>query len=170
MVPHHDIDIWLQVQIFYDHVNQTTRHAIDHSAGGKLRDKSAKESWELIKNLALYDHKRKEDGPKETKILESSAVDNDDHNFVVEDKGMVEKAQIRRIFLDGYNVLDVRIAIFKISSFKLQNAVILSDDDFRRGYESPLDLENEFYKDIDKLGPSYNWKTKRLDLKGLLEA
>ncbi|GKC21452.1 zinc finger, CCHC-type containing protein [Tanacetum coccineum] len=55
-VPHHGIDLWLQIQIFYDHVNQTTRHAIDHSAGGKLRDKSVEESWELIENLALYDH------------------------------------------------------------------------------------------------------------------
>nr|GFA49780.1 zinc finger, CCHC-type [Tanacetum cinerariifolium] len=24
-VPHHDIDLWLQVQIFYDHVNPVTR-------------------------------------------------------------------------------------------------------------------------------------------------
>ncbi|GJW33284.1 hypothetical protein Tco_0053316 [Tanacetum coccineum] len=38
----------------------------------------------------------------------------------------------------------------------LSSRVILSDDDFRRGCESPLDLENGFYKDIDKLGPLYN--------------
>ncbi|GJW91583.1 zinc finger, CCHC-type containing protein [Tanacetum coccineum] len=54
-VPHHGIDLWLQVQIFYDHVNFATRHAIDHSVNDKLRDKSAKESWELIENLSLYD-------------------------------------------------------------------------------------------------------------------
>ncbi|GKE59895.1 MAK10-like protein [Tanacetum coccineum] len=29
---------------------------IDRSAGGKLRDKNAEESWKTIKNLALYDH------------------------------------------------------------------------------------------------------------------
>ncbi|GKC21453.1 hypothetical protein Tco_1023603 [Tanacetum coccineum] len=52
----------------------------------------------------------------------------------------------------------------------LSSWVILSDDDFRRGCESPLDLKNEFYKDIDKLGPSYNWKTERLDLEGPLES
>ncbi|GJZ72297.1 hypothetical protein Tco_0636148 [Tanacetum coccineum] len=33
-------------------------------------------------------------------------------------------AQIRRIFLDGYGVLIVRTIIFKISLFKLQNAII----------------------------------------------
>ncbi|GKB30794.1 hypothetical protein Tco_0870195, partial [Tanacetum coccineum] len=36
-----------------------------------------------------------------------------------------DHARIRRIFLDGYGVLVVRIVIFKISSFKLQNARLL---------------------------------------------
>ncbi|GJR70265.1 zinc finger, CCHC-type containing protein [Tanacetum coccineum] len=43
-VPHHGIDLWLQVQIFYDHVNPVTRRTIDQLAGGKLRDRNAKES------------------------------------------------------------------------------------------------------------------------------
>ncbi|GKC47861.1 zinc finger, CCHC-type containing protein [Tanacetum coccineum] len=55
-VPHHGIDLWLQVQIFYDHVNPVTRRAIDQSAGGKLRDLNAKESWALLEDLALYDN------------------------------------------------------------------------------------------------------------------
>ncbi|GJR68881.1 MAK10-like protein [Tanacetum coccineum] len=32
-VPHHGIDLWLQVQKFYDHVNPVTRQTIDQSAG-----------------------------------------------------------------------------------------------------------------------------------------
>ncbi|GKE83078.1 hypothetical protein Tco_1553078 [Tanacetum coccineum] len=56
-VPHYGIGHWLQVQIFYDHVNPATRHTIDQSAGGKLHDKNAEESWALIENLALYDDK-----------------------------------------------------------------------------------------------------------------
>ncbi|GJT36660.1 hypothetical protein Tco_0927079 [Tanacetum coccineum] len=32
-VPHHGIDLWLQVQIFYDYVNPTTRRTIDQSVG-----------------------------------------------------------------------------------------------------------------------------------------
>ncbi|GKD47371.1 zinc finger, CCHC-type containing protein [Tanacetum coccineum] len=43
-VPHHGIDLWLQVQIFYDHVNPVTIRTIDQSAGGKLRDLNAEES------------------------------------------------------------------------------------------------------------------------------
>ncbi|GKA07894.1 hypothetical protein Tco_0687118 [Tanacetum coccineum] len=44
------------VQIFYDHVNSTTRQTINQSAGGKLRDKNAKESWALLEDLTLYDN------------------------------------------------------------------------------------------------------------------
>ncbi|GKA48603.1 zinc finger, CCHC-type containing protein [Tanacetum coccineum] len=55
-VPHHGIDLWLQVQIFYDHVNPVTRRTIDQSADGKLRDLNAEESWALLEDLALYDN------------------------------------------------------------------------------------------------------------------
>ncbi|GKD31538.1 MAK10-like protein, partial [Tanacetum coccineum] len=55
-VPHHGINLWLQVQIFYDHVNPVTRRTIDQSAGGKLRDLNAEESWALLEDLALYDN------------------------------------------------------------------------------------------------------------------
>ncbi|GJR54373.1 MAK10-like protein [Tanacetum coccineum] len=55
-VPHHGIDLWLQVQIFYDHVNLVTRRTIDQSAGGKLCDLNPKESWAILEDLALYDN------------------------------------------------------------------------------------------------------------------
>ncbi|GJW15444.1 hypothetical protein Tco_0019577 [Tanacetum coccineum] len=55
-VPHHGIDIWLQVQTFYDHVNPATRRTIDQSAGSKLHEKNSKESWALLEDLALYDN------------------------------------------------------------------------------------------------------------------
>ncbi|GJY84860.1 zinc finger, CCHC-type containing protein [Tanacetum coccineum] len=55
-VPHHGIDFWLQIQIFYEHVSFHLKCEIDRAAGGKIRNKIADESWEIIKNLALYDH------------------------------------------------------------------------------------------------------------------
>ncbi|GJS60551.1 zinc finger, CCHC-type containing protein [Tanacetum coccineum] len=55
-VPHYGIDLWLQVQIFYDHVNPVIRRTIDQSAGGKLRNRNAKESWALLEDLFLYDN------------------------------------------------------------------------------------------------------------------
>nr|GEW94973.1 MAK10-like protein [Tanacetum cinerariifolium] len=52
----HGIDLWLEVQIFYDHVNLVTRRTIDQSADGKLRDRNTEESWALLEDLALYDN------------------------------------------------------------------------------------------------------------------
>ncbi|GJY80261.1 zinc finger, CCHC-type containing protein [Tanacetum coccineum] len=56
-VPHHGIDRWLQIQFFYEHVSFHLKCEIDRAAGGKLRNKNDDESWEIIENLALYDHK-----------------------------------------------------------------------------------------------------------------
>nr|GEV38788.1 zinc finger, CCHC-type [Tanacetum cinerariifolium] len=55
-VPHHGINHWLQIQNFYDHVSFHLKCVIDRATGGKLRDKNADESWDIIENLALYDH------------------------------------------------------------------------------------------------------------------
>ncbi|GKA64536.1 zinc finger, CCHC-type containing protein, partial [Tanacetum coccineum] len=35
-VPHHGLDLWLQVQIFYDHVDYTTQMAINYAADASL--------------------------------------------------------------------------------------------------------------------------------------
>nr|GEX51448.1 zinc finger, CCHC-type [Tanacetum cinerariifolium] len=55
-VPYHGIGRWLQIQTFYDHVSFHLKCEIDRAAGDKLHDKNADESWEIIENLALYDH------------------------------------------------------------------------------------------------------------------
>ncbi|GJT83987.1 MAK10-like protein [Tanacetum coccineum] len=55
-VPHHGIDRWLQIQNFYDHVSFHLKYEIDRAADSKLRNKNTNESWEIIKNLTLYDH------------------------------------------------------------------------------------------------------------------
>ncbi|GJS44716.1 hypothetical protein Tco_0594837 [Tanacetum coccineum] len=52
MVHHYHIS----VQIFYDHINPTTRQTIDHSNDGKLRGRNTEESWELLEDLSLYDN------------------------------------------------------------------------------------------------------------------
>nr|GEW56614.1 zinc finger, CCHC-type [Tanacetum cinerariifolium] len=54
-VPHHGIDRWLQIQIFYNHVSFHLKYEIDCAAGGKIRNKNPDESWEIMENLALYD-------------------------------------------------------------------------------------------------------------------
>ncbi|GJY57589.1 hypothetical protein Tco_0456704 [Tanacetum coccineum] len=52
----------------------------------------------------------------------------------------------------------------------LSSKVILSEDEYRRGCERASDLESGFYKDIDKLGPSYKNEIERIDLDESLKA
>ncbi|GJV94182.1 hypothetical protein Tco_1541995 [Tanacetum coccineum] len=87
LIPHHGIDLWLQVQIYYDHVNLVTRQTIDQSAGGKLRDLNADESWALLEDLALYDNKSWNDPRDFAKPVKAIALPQDvsstsDHRLI----------------------------------------------------------------------------------------
>ncbi|GKE30556.1 hypothetical protein Tco_1445940 [Tanacetum coccineum] len=76
-LPHHGIDLWLQVQIFYDHVNPVTRRSIDQLAGGKLRDLNPEESWAILKDLALYDNESWNDPKDFAKPVKAIALPQD---------------------------------------------------------------------------------------------
>nr|GEZ19120.1 zinc finger, CCHC-type [Tanacetum cinerariifolium] len=47
-VPHHGLDLWLQVPIFYDHVNYATQMAVDYATGERLRKLREELAWETI--------------------------------------------------------------------------------------------------------------------------
>ncbi|GJY52655.1 zinc finger, CCHC-type containing protein [Tanacetum coccineum] len=55
-VPYHGLDLWLQFQIFYDHVNCTTRESIDYAAGGRLRKLRLDKDCDTIEKLAQYEN------------------------------------------------------------------------------------------------------------------
>ncbi|GKE45405.1 hypothetical protein Tco_1472689, partial [Tanacetum coccineum] len=95
-VPHHGIDLWLQVQIFYDHVNPVTRRAIDQSAGGKLHDQNAKESWALLGDLTLYDNESWNDPRDFAKPVKAIAFPQDVPS--TSDRHLIElKNQVQRL-------------------------------------------------------------------------
>ncbi|GKD88749.1 zinc finger, CCHC-type containing protein, partial [Tanacetum coccineum] len=75
-VPHYGIDLWLQIQIFYDHVSFHLKR-VDRAAGGKLCDKNTKESWEIIKNLALYDNESWNDSRDFAKLVKAISLPHD---------------------------------------------------------------------------------------------
>ncbi|GJU52429.1 hypothetical protein Tco_1226143 [Tanacetum coccineum] len=54
-VHHHGIDLWLQVQIFYDLIDHTLKWTVDYATGGRLRKLSAKKAWATIEELARYE-------------------------------------------------------------------------------------------------------------------
>ncbi|GJR53194.1 hypothetical protein Tco_1403715 [Tanacetum coccineum] len=76
-VPHHGIDLWLQIQIFYDHINPITRRTIDQSAGGKLRDLNPEESWAILEDLALYENESWNDPRDFAKPVKAIALPQD---------------------------------------------------------------------------------------------
>nr|GEZ99921.1 hypothetical protein [Tanacetum cinerariifolium] len=55
-VPHHGLDLWLQVQIFYDHVDNTIQKSTDYAAGGRLRKLRPDEAWTAIERLSQYEN------------------------------------------------------------------------------------------------------------------
>ncbi|GJX81993.1 hypothetical protein Tco_0331474 [Tanacetum coccineum] len=55
LLPHHGIDLWLQVQIFYDCIDQTLKRIVHYAAEGRLRKMSAEKAWVTIEELARYE-------------------------------------------------------------------------------------------------------------------
>ncbi|GKD01528.1 zinc finger, CCHC-type containing protein [Tanacetum coccineum] len=78
LLPHHGLDLWLQVQIFYDHIDYTTQMAIDYAAGWRLRKlrpevykpEVMEMACETIEDLAQYE----EEGWNDPIILEEGSL------------------------------------------------------------------------------------------------
>ncbi|GKB78519.1 hypothetical protein Tco_0945414 [Tanacetum coccineum] len=113
-VPHHGIDLWLQVQIFYDHVNPVTRQTIDQSAGGKLRDRNAKESWALLEDLALYDNESWNDPRDFAKPVKAISLPQDVPS--TSDRRLIKlENQVQRL-MEAHFALKQPVQLNKISS------------------------------------------------------
>ncbi|GJQ98002.1 hypothetical protein Tco_0009141 [Tanacetum coccineum] len=51
-VPNHGLDLWLQIQNFYDHIDGTPQKGIDYAAGGRLKKLRPDKAWATIERLA----------------------------------------------------------------------------------------------------------------------
>ncbi|GKA74992.1 MAK10-like protein [Tanacetum coccineum] len=113
-VPHHGIDLWLQVHIFYDHVNPAIRRTIDQSVGGKLRDLNAEESWALLEDLALYDNESWNDPRDFAKPVKAIALPQDVPS--TSDRRLIElENQVQRL-MEAYLAPTQTIQVNKVSS------------------------------------------------------
>ncbi|GJT93949.1 hypothetical protein Tco_1082794 [Tanacetum coccineum] len=112
--PHHVIDLWLQVQIFHDHVNPATRRTIDQSAGGKLRDKNNKESWALLEDLALYDNESWNDPRDFTKPVKAISLPQDVPS--TSDRHLIELENQFQRLMEAYLATKKHVQVNKISS------------------------------------------------------
>nr|GEZ43756.1 ribonuclease H-like domain-containing protein [Tanacetum cinerariifolium]GEZ45998.1 ribonuclease H-like domain-containing protein [Tanacetum cinerariifolium] len=80
-VPHHGIDHWLPIQIFYDHVSFPLKYEIDRAGDQKHHDKNDDKSWEIIENLALYDHEGWNDLKDSIKLVKAIIVSPNPHTI-----------------------------------------------------------------------------------------
>jgi hypothetical protein len=113
-VPHHSIDLWLQVQNFYDHIDISTRRTIDQSAGGKLRDQSAEESWELIEDLALYDNESWNDPRDLNKTVKAISLPS--NNSSTPDRRIMELEDQFKVLMKSYEAPKPSSQVNKITS------------------------------------------------------
>ena len=113
-VPHHGIDLWLQVQIFYDHIDISTRRTIDQSAGGKLRDLSAEQSWELIEDLALYDNESWNDPRDLNKTVKAISLPS--NNSSTPDRRIMELEDQVKFLMKSYEAPKHSSQVNKITS------------------------------------------------------
>ncbi|GKF20392.1 hypothetical protein Tco_0069030 [Tanacetum coccineum] len=113
-IPHHGIDLWLQVQIFYDHVNPVIRRTIDQSASGKLRDRNTKESWALLEDLALYDNESWNDPRDFAKPVKAISLSQDVPS--TSDRSLIELGnQVQRL-MEAHLAPKQNVQVNKISS------------------------------------------------------
>ncbi|GKA27435.1 hypothetical protein Tco_0713603 [Tanacetum coccineum] len=113
-VPHHGIDLWLQVQIFYNHVNPVTRQTIDQSAGGKIHDRNAKESWALLEDLALYDNESWNDPRDFTKPVKAISLPQDVPS--TSDRRFIELENQVQCLMEAYLALTQPTQVNKITT------------------------------------------------------
>ncbi|GJU50799.1 hypothetical protein Tco_1220354 [Tanacetum coccineum] len=76
-LPHHGIDLWLQVQIFYNRVDHTLKRTVDYAARGRLRKMSTKKAWATIEELARYE----EEGWNDPVTLGKGSLNYENPNF-----------------------------------------------------------------------------------------
>ncbi|GJW98195.1 hypothetical protein Tco_0180003 [Tanacetum coccineum] len=113
-VPHHGIDMWLKVQIFYSHVNPATRRTIDQSAGGKLREKNAEESWALLEDLALRDNESWNDPKDFAKSVKAISLPQDVRS--TSDHRLIElENQVQRLIFNNQSNLEGLVSNFMAS-------------------------------------------------------
>ncbi|GKA15647.1 MAK10-like protein, partial [Tanacetum coccineum] len=102
------------LQIFYDHVNTATRRTIDQSAGGKLHDRNAEESWALLEDLALYDNESWNDPRDFDKPVKAISLPQDVSS--TSDRRLIElENQIQRL-MESHLAPKQHVQVNKITS------------------------------------------------------
>ncbi|GJT86418.1 MAK10-like protein [Tanacetum coccineum] len=95
-------------------IASSLKRAIDQSAGGKLRDKNAEESWALLEDLALYDNESWNDPRDFAKLVKAISLPQD--VLSTSDRRLIElKNQVQRL-MEAHLAPKKPVQVNKISS------------------------------------------------------
>ncbi|GKE28228.1 hypothetical protein Tco_1443612 [Tanacetum coccineum] len=139
LVPHHGIDLWLQVQIFYDRIDYTLKRTVDYAAEGRLRKMSTEKAWVTIEELARY-----ENGEWNDPILpEEGSLDQKNPN-IEELLGVMENC-VDTLMKDAILIMSRSENVFGISSDMMRQ--LLSEPSRQEAFE---DLVMNFILDQEE--------------------
>ncbi|GJY56566.1 hypothetical protein Tco_0455681 [Tanacetum coccineum] len=131
-------------------VNPVTRRIIDQSAGGKLRDKNAKESRALLEDLALYDNDSWNDPRDFAKLFKAISLPQDVPS--TSNSRLIElKNQVQRL-MEVYLAPEQPVQVNKISS---SCEICSGPYDTQYCMENPENLDEATNDWKDK--PNFNW-------------
>ncbi|GJR77765.1 hypothetical protein Tco_0090130 [Tanacetum coccineum] len=116
-LPHHGIDLWLQVQIFYDHIDQTLKRVVDYAARGWLGEISAEKAWSTIEELAQY----KEEGCYDP-IFPEEGSPNYENTNIEQILGIME-SQVDSLMKDEISLIGKNKNVCGISSNNLGRSI-----------------------------------------------
>ncbi|GKC48403.1 hypothetical protein Tco_1066125 [Tanacetum coccineum] len=112
-VPHHGIDLWLQVQIFYNHVDNTIQRSIDYAAGRKLRKLRPDEAWSAIERLAHYEN----EGWNDAVIPEDASLDY--KNPDIEQLLRIMEHKVDIVMKDAISLMGKSESAFRLATNKM---------------------------------------------------
>ncbi|GJQ90677.1 hypothetical protein Tco_0001816 [Tanacetum coccineum] len=109
-VPHHGIELWLQVQIFYDRIDEALKKTIDYAAEGQLRKLSAEKAWATIEKLAQYE----DEGWNDPVIPEEGSLDYE--NPDIEQLLGIMEYKVDTLIKDAISLVGINEGVFRITS------------------------------------------------------
>ncbi|GKB17257.1 zinc finger, CCHC-type containing protein [Tanacetum coccineum] len=112
-VPHHGIDIWLKVQIFYDRIDQTLKRTVDYAAEGRLRKLKPEEAWATIEKLAQYE----DEGWNDTVAPGEGSLNYENPN-IEQLLGIMER-KVDTLMKDAISLMGSGKGIFRLTTNKM---------------------------------------------------
>ncbi|GJV81061.1 zinc finger, CCHC-type containing protein [Tanacetum coccineum] len=109
-VPHHGLDLWLQIQIFYDHVDGTIQKGIDYAAGGRLRKLRPDEAWSAIERLAQYE----DEGWNDALIPDKVSLNHESPD-IVQLLGIMEH-KVDTLMKDAISLMKKSESVFRLTA------------------------------------------------------